>query len=697
MKDKIIDIYEKYGNLFKLKINPPIDKLCEVPQHKVKGYPLVQRVGKDKNLSIVLQDGYREHPVDQRVVKDTIRTLICHRIQATPNLQFDPFGMKIINKKTILQKYGDQIVLIHPGCKLKVMTIGQNVYLCMDYFVAVKNFLRANEVRKLLPHHKFNLNKGFYEDGTEWKPGRIEDVEGEEALVLTQQGSTRIPSSKFLPDIPATKIAELLRRKGILVDFDREIKKLALLTVDKPSNQRFQTIVNIAKGLKALFPIKVGDYEIDLDTDPVRLMPPDFDVKTDLTEPFSAFDHEDETKRSKIILEGLTRHGSFDKPKKDIKAVILTTNDQLTLMNQLVERLSKGADRYSGMGKTFGSDIKIIETYATNSTAEYVDCCKQFIRRSDFTDADVFLVYVPEEEGKASYDSAYYEVKKFLIKNGIPSQMVDEDTLRNPKYKDLNFALNIFAKSGYTPWVLDEELEDVDLFIGLSYSSIKRDGRIDRMMAYVNVFDRYGRWKFYQGDVEAFPYEERHKHYREIVKASIDKYKAENPDQEIRKIHIHYTQKIKKQDMQAINDQVKTLLPGCHVVFVYINTHMPIRLFDKTTEDGSLERSSYVIIGNNQFFISTTGANVYGQKGMGTPKILAVTIVNLESPEPINLQAVAQHILSLTRLNWASTRNFCHEPITTKYASDISYFMNVFMNDPSFSVSERLRNKPWFL
>jgi argonaute-like protein implicated in RNA metabolism and viral defense len=89
--------------------------------------------------------------------------------------------------------------------------------------------------------------------------------------------------------------------------------------------------------------------------------------------------------------------------------------------------------------------------------------------------------------------------------------MVDETTLFDPKFKELNIALNLFAKTGNTPWVLDEEMKEADLFIGLSYSLIKRSRKLARMMAYVNVFDKFGRWKFYQGGVEAFPFEERHK------------------------------------------------------------------------------------------------------------------------------------------------------------------------------------------
>ena len=99
----------------------------------------------------------------------------------------------------------------------------------------------------------------------------------------------------------------------------------------------------------------------------------------------------------------------------------------------------------------------------------------------------------------------------------------------------------------------------------------------------------------------------------------------------------------------------------------------------------------------NQFFLSTTGSNPFNQFGMGTPKILQVNIQKAPQDEPVNIGEAAQHILSLTRLNWASSKDFCHEPITTKYAGDIAKLMNVFMEDKEFSISEKVKNKPWFL
>jgi len=695
MEQYVDDVFEKYGNLFRLRVTPNIEKLyLPPPEAQREKIPAPSKGA----FSIIKKDGLQEHPATPANIKDAIRALFFHQVSTSAAFKLDGFKTKILDK-TPAMMFGDKAVIVYPGIRFRVIYNGNEFFLCLDHAAIVVNYLRADEVKQLLPNYPFTQARGFYETEAEgWKPGRIENIEGKEVVIQTEEGPIRVDQSKFLPDIPPAKISKLLAKKGIKADFDREIKRLGLLTVENPPRQRLQKIIEIAKTIKlSFFPIRIGNYELDLDPAPVRLLSPTFDVRTDLIEPFSIFDHEDETKRSQIILEGLTRHGSFDKPKKDINLVILTTKDRLPLMNGLLERLNTGADRYLGMGKTFGCQLIVREVFTTDNLNQYLVKCEEFVRRPDFQEVDLFFVFLPEEEGKASYDSPYYEVKKLLIKNGIPSQMVDDDTLQNPKFKDLNIALNIFSKAGYTPWVLDEPLKDADLFIGLSYSSITRGKFIDRMMAYVNIFDKYGRWKFYQGDIEVFPFEERHKHYKEIVKASINRHRAENPGIELKTIHIHYTQRMRKTDLQAINEQVTSILPDCQVVFIYINTDMPIRLFDKETDDGSIERRSYVDIGNNQFFMSTTGANIFYQKGMGTPKILTVSVTKLKDPESVDIQSVAQHILSLTRLNWASTRNFCHEPITTKFAGDISYFMNVFMKDPSFHVSERIRNKPWFL
>jgi hypothetical protein len=59
---------------------------------------------------------------------------------------------------------------------------------------------------------------------------------------------------------------------------------------------------------------------------------------------------------------------------------------------------------------------------------------------------------------------------------------------------------------------------------------------------------------------------------------------------------------------------------------------------------------------------------------------------------------IATQVLSLTKLNWASTDSLCGEPITTKYAGDIAYLTAAFLRQsPSFKLHLILEQTPWFI
>jgi len=64
-----------------------------------------------------------------------------------------------------------------------------------------------------------------------------------------------------------------------------------------------------------------------------------------------------------------------------------------------------------------------------------------------------------------------------------------------------------------------------------------------------------------------------------------------------------------------------------------------------------------------------------------------------------DLRALATRILSLTKLNWASTDALCREPITIKYASDIAYLAAAFIRQggAEFKLHTTLERTPWFI
>ena len=257
--------------------------------------------------------------------------------------------------------------------------------------------------------------------------------------------------------------------------------------------------------------------------------------------------------------------------------------------------------------------------------------------------------------------------------------MVDTPTLINPDYKDLNLALNIVAKCGLAPWVLPESIPDADFFVGLSYTQSSR-GPGERLMGFANVFNEYGRWEFYSGGAHTFAYDERAaRHYEQLVESTLSRLTLS----EVPTICFHYSAKFSREDRAAILCAARQVRPHGRYVFVWINTQHHIRLYDSRPEtDGSLARGRYVIAGKNQIYLSTTGYNPY-RKAIGTPHVLELT-ARIETPgDPSglapDLRVLAMQILSLTKLNWASTDSLCAEPITTKYASDIAYLTAAFM------------------
>ena len=310
----------------------------------------------------------------------------------------------------------------------------------------------------------------------------------------------------------------------------------------------------------------------------------------------------------------------------------------------------------------------------------------------------IFLIYTPKQAYSIDDEnSPYYRIKRFLLENGIPCQMIDTPTLENQDWKDLNLALNIVAKCGVTPWELPGAMPDADFFVGLSYTqSINKSE--NRFMGYANVFNNYGRWKFYAGNTQAFPYEQRTQYFYNLTLETLNRLElTETPH-----IYFHYSARFSQEDRAAILKAARYVKPQGTYSFVWINTHHNVRLYDRRIEtDGSLSRGSYVTTSANRIYLSTTGYNPY-RKTLGTPKPLEINIWTEypeKSPQPKpDLKALAVQILSLTKLNWASTDSLCREPITTKYAGDIAYLTAAFLRQSdSFLLHPVLEKTPWFI
>ena len=583
---------------------------------------------------------------------------------------------------------------------------GKN-YLCVDYTLEVKN---VRTLRTLLAEREpgeFAGKIAVAQWGATWHRGKIVHADTEHARVqfFDLEAEEQIATHKVIPNLSRAEIKVALNKAGMTFDFDREIKRHGLSLEPGASRIRAERTQAVVEGLAELvFPLPFDGATVSLRPHPAPLLrrhrAKDMLTVDTLPEPNVEFGRHVE---SADIRDGITLLGAYDDLSHKVEIVPICTDQVRSDMAALIERLRTGKYKYRGAERTFNTRFTYGSIVTVPTPESILEECRRLLREHPEWMGNeqvnrIFLVQTPEA-GYASDDetSPYYRVKRFLLEYGVPCQMVDTPTLRNPDWKDLNLALNIAAKCNVVPWVLPDAVPDADFFIGLSYTQSARRHR-ERLMGYANVFNEYGRWQFYSGNTETFAYEERTENFARLVRTTMERLQlSETPN-----IYFHYSAKFSREDRDAMLDAARSVRPQGTYHFVWINTHHNVRLYDGRPEtDGSLSRGSYVIASPNQIYLSTTGYNPY-RKTLGTPHMLEVN-ARVEGPkgtpgQPPDLRALAVQVLSLTKLNWGSTDSLCAEPITTKYAGDIAYLTAAFLRQGgTFRLHSVLENTPWFI
>jgi len=517
-----------------------------------------------------------------------------------------------------------RLASIYPGFRFRIHRLQDGFYLTLDHTIQVRNRATLERILSINPAMKSrSYRKGFVRKGGKWYPCFIRSIEnGHVSLqVLSKENKTEVVATgNVMPLLPTTWIAELLQKTSVRLDLFREVKKLALSSSKNAARERSARTINIAKRLsEKVFPLQVRGYRLFLTPSPRRLKGPGVLLKSDLVDVQPVFSKETQARASTVI-NGLTTYGSYDKPEHEIPLVLLCTSDMLEPMRALVKLLRQGSAKFRGVEKTFAISFSDPIEAVVNTPTEYLAKCRQIC--ATVPQEAFFLVYCPESGySRSDYHAPYYEVKHFLLEAGFPSQMVDEETVRNPSWKDYNLALDIFAKAGYVPWVLSKGLPDADLFLGLSYSSIQKSGDVRRLIGYVNVFDHYGKWLYYKGNTKPIKFGERNKVFGQLLREVAEEYQLKA---KLQRLHVHHGFKLSREARQEVAAGVKDIAPEAEVSFVYVNKHSAMRLYDDMAEgDGTLRRGAYVVVAPNKFIISTTGQSELGQRPMGTPRSLS--------------------------------------------------------------------------
>lgn len=620
------------------------------------------------------------------------------RVVAHPRGMAFPLGTEVEKFTKIFQAYIFQIKYF-----------GEDFYLVFDLKAELKNVLNLDDLIK----QQINTigKRALVGINSKWENGKIVEITGNSSKILLfdYDEIVEVQNKRVIPDLSKTDISNLLIKNKIRFDLNQKIKELSLASQVNATRQRAEKMqAAIYQVVDAISPMKINGKDISFSVQPEPLKLPRLKSIFDSIKPLTVFHDIPEPtvefnrhNTDSDILSGLTKYGSYDNDPKNIEIVPICKSEDRSKLQDLIKRLEVGKYKFLGTERTFGVKINYNTIYTVNSYDDVENECRRLVGSNptwagDTSLSRIFLIHLPEDNyPEADKNSPYYSIKEYLFEVGIPCQMIDTPILNNPDWKDLNLALNLIAKCGKTPWVLPDELPDVDFFIGLSYTLHPDFKNSQKLMGFANVFNRYGRWHYYKGDA-IFDFNERHKYFEQLVESSLKELSlGETPS-----LHFHYSSKFSKEDIQVILKAAQKIKPRGRFSFVWVNTDHTTRLYDSSTQsDGSLSRGGYVITTPNQFYLSTTGYNPY-KKSLGTPKMLEINVHTepFDPKQPTDLKLYAKQFLYLTKLNWASTQALCGEPITIKYAKDIARLTSIFIERKGiFKLHPALEKTPWFI
>jgi hypothetical protein len=457
-------------------------------------------------------------------------------------------------------------------------------------------------------------------------------------------------------------------------------------------------------GSHDVVPFSIGEIEVSLKQEFVPITGSSFPREDRVSEPLLLFDKTDSSATHLQPYHGLRAFGPFTKDKPVIKLALLGPKAGLAEIEKMVRDLNKGtAVMPGGMARFFRTELVIVdtETIQSESTDAYVSGAQSLATRDERDNqVDVVVTFLNDRTPPTSLDSPYFAVKPVLLERGLPSQMLTRFAFQKPEWKHVTIGSALFAKAGGIPWVLAEDIEDFDMIVGVKIGErigiTRRSGAKVRFVSYANVFDRLGRWMFFESMAAAYDYKHHEQQLAQLVEQSLERYKEAQKSYPTT-IAIHYWKRFSKEERRLVIEKITAKVPNARIAFVTIDSSHAMRLYDLRIKDGSFPRCHFVHLSDWELLISATGYTELSQKRIGTPIFLKVSFNQF--PEPfVKGNSIAKQVLALTRLNYKAMTPLVGQPVTLEYAGLAARFTAAFSENQWKGVlSPRIRRVPWFL
>ncbi|MHA1595045.1 MAG: Piwi domain-containing protein [Candidatus Baldrarchaeia archaeon] len=369
-----------------------------------------------------------------------------------------------------------------------------------------------------------------------------------------------------------------------------------------------------------------------------------------------------------------------------IVPVVITHRDYLRDVEELFENLKAGLRGYGGAGEWFDLELEDPEVVAVGSVREYLDA----VARMPL--GDIVVAVIPDEMAVDYEDDPYMPLKREIAITGIPSQMVEFSTVRNLKdspFVLFNLMLNIYAKVGGIPWVLDDALPS-DVVFGID---ILRRRKGEEVALGLTCLTGKGAFRFeWEGSMSS-PVE-----WMDVLSERIVGLSEDMGFRDLRRVCFH----IEEPTGFASVEVVRRLIPemrergilvedGMYMVVAVRKSGVPRPFKGVGARYGVPDKGLAFVLDYYRGVVLTSGYPEFAAfSPLGLVKPLAVEI--LDSNFEHNVKSALKEVYWLSEMHWASGFRSSKHPISTLYAHRVSSFLSAGVEP-----AREYKGKAWFL
>ena len=401
--------------------------------------------------------------------------------------------------------------------------------------------------------------------------------------------------------------------------------------------------------------------------------------------------------------QGLRTYGPYDAQRLGKDAVRCTLIYPAHLDREkeiLVSGLTNGYERSAGFLSLFRIPIEFVAQRPLKNENEFD--IAYAINAALGNERPELVVLLMSERNRQMYAKA----KALLLGNGVPSQVVTAEKLRDDRSRPWileNVALQIYAKVGGTPWTVMSASSHRDLIIGVSRAV---DPQKNFVVGFVTLFTHDGDYQFLHSlaprPIEWGRLEEYREALAELIVNAYREYERRQGKPSALVVHL-CKRPGKFREIAAVEKALNEIGGDLPYALLHLNDDTNYRLFD-TAHATYVPRPGIKVDLNPHTALLLLDGRVRDRSGeetrkkRGVPRVLEVYLDRRSTLSNSEFPRLVEQVFAFARVNW---RGFNAQaiPATLNYSYLVARLVREIGADNwnAIASSGALRDKAWFL